>query len=196
MSKINFNEVPSAANAEFVRPGVYEFRVKSASFEKPEGKKKDGTDKSTFVRVVFENVSNGATFNESFYITPGALPRLQYLHEAWFDKKLDKSFENYEQVGAYFEKVFNAEGSKKFQRFMLIGGEEQSDGRVYAKIGYAGFVIPESKSPVAQTFEPGSAEYIMNVKKNADAPILANNDNSMLPSSVTPSSNSEDDLPF
>lgn len=192
--KINFGQIEAAASLELVTPGVHKFVVSNSEFVIPTDKKQDGSSKTMYVKLTFEDVKNGGSFSETFYITPKTLPRFQYLHESWFGKKLTKEFNSLEDVGKYFEKVFNSPDAKKFTNYMKIQGEEDSKGKIWPKIEYVGFIIPADKNPEDVTFEPGTAEFILNVKKSNA--VVASTNSTFIPSSDGSVSDPSDDLPF
>ena len=190
---IDFKNAKKATEASYLTPGVYKMKVIDAKFEKPEGK-------SMFVELTFERISDGAKMKQKFYISEkeGTIGRLKYLHEDWTGKALEKGFNSLEEVGAYFEKLFNSEPCKKITQFVKVGGSEDATGKVWANLGFAGFIITADKNPEEMTFEVGDANWIMNVKKDTNAAKVANTNDAMIPDAApfgTTTSN-DSDLPF
>lgn len=190
---IDFKNAKKATEASYVTPGIYKMKVVDAKFENPEGK-------TMFVELTFERVSDGAKMKQKFYISEkeATIGRLKYLHEDWTGKAIEKGFNSLLEVGAYFEKVFQSDACKKITRFVKVGGSEEADGKVYAALGFAGFIIPEDKNPEEISFEKGDSNWIMNVKKNINSKV-ANTDDVLLPDAApfaATTSSDSDDLPF
>ena len=189
---IDFKTAKKASESTYVTPGIYKMRVKEAKFEQPDGK-------TMYVELHFERVSDGAIMKQKFYITEkeGTISRLKYLHEDWTGKALEKGFSSLKEVGAYFEKVFQSEPCKKITQFVKVGGTEEGDGKVYANLGFADFIISADKDPEEMAFEKGDTNWILNVKKNANSSKVANTNEVMPGGSSSSSSPAPDsDLPF
>lgn len=182
MSEFDFKGTKAAESKTFLTPGIYDLTVTSAKFEPA---KESG--KNPF--LVLNMSGEAGQVSQKFYITPKTMDRLVYLHEGMFNKPLSKAFDSADAVGLYFEKAFT---SIKPTKRILVGGQEGTDGRVYANFGYANF-IAEDDAPLG-TFAEGSAQWNYNVKKNKTRPILETND-AMLPSSAA-DTDDDDDLPF
>lgn len=180
---LDFGTVKAAEGKSFLTPGVYDLQAVAAKFEKSED-----PNKSSFVAITFAGDA-GQTI-QKFYISPKSADRLQYLHEKLFDKPLAKAFETMDAIGMYFQKAVEA---KKPTKRMLIGGREGTDGRVYADLGYANFIVDDD-TPLG-AFTEGSTQWTNNVKKNKDRGMLQGN-GATLPSSGLPASTDDDDLPF
>lgn len=193
----DFGSTEAAENSSFLQPGHWILGISGAEYVEPEGTKPDGSPKTPFIKVTLEG--KGGKMTDRFFISPKTLGRLQYLHLAWYGKKLDKEFKNAKEVGAYFEKLLNMDQSKKIQKRVVVGGEEYvKDGqvRVKALLPYTGFVIPDEIAEFEEgVFERGSANWMMNVKKQAPN-ASSSTDAAMLPDSVPSSDDSSDDLPF
>lgn len=195
MSEYNFKDVAPAESSSFLRPGIYELKAFDANYVKPEGTKEDGSAKTPYLEVIFKGEDGQVT--EKFYVNPKTLPRLQYLFLAWFGSKVDKAFENSDQVGAYFEKAFKA-GKDKFKHRVIVGGKQSDrDGKIYAGLPYSGFVIADEIQDVETgPFEENSYNWNTYVQMAKNVNIPAGND-VMVPSgggSSTPENT--DDLPF
>ena len=192
---IDFKNAKKATEASYVTPGIYEMKITDAKFEKPEGK-------TMYVELTFDRVRDGAKMKQKFYISEkeATIGRLKYLHEDWTGKTIEKGFNSLAEVGAYFEKVFTSEPCKKITRFVKVGGTEESDGKIYANLGFAGFIISAEKNPEEMTFEVGDANWILNVKKNLNSKKVESTNDVMIPESApfaSSVSNDEDgDLPF
>lgn len=190
---IDFKNVEKASSASYVTPGIYKMRVKEAKFtEVPAGK-------SSYVELVFERVSDSATMKHKFYISEkeGTIKRLKYLHEDWTTKELTKGFNTIAEAGAYFEKLFQSEPCKKITQFVKVSGTEEGDGKVYANLSFADFIIPSSANPEETTFEKGDTNWMLNVVKNMNSKKVANTNATHVSSdSSTTSSDDSDGLPF
>lgn len=143
--------------------------------------------KHLFFKLVFHG-SDGS-MREKFYITAKTLPRLQYLHEGWFGKKIEKLFDSADAVGNYFVALFNSDAAKKVYQNVEVQGEENVDGKVYTKFGYSGFIL--DKDATLGVFERGSSDWMTKVKKQASP--VSNDVNLGIPDSTQ---SAIDSLPF
>lgn len=178
----DFSKVEAAKQSKFITPGMWRLTPTAVDLETPE----NGNPR---LNVVFTH-RDGGSFRERFIITPKALSRLQYLHEAWFGKKLEKAFSSVEQLGEYFKKALL---TKVKEMPMIVGGEEAQDGKVYARLPFTGFVVTNEDLFTEGEFEPSSARYKDVVKRRtvvdlpSDAAVLPTTDE--LPSS-------DDEMPW
>lgn len=194
----DFGNTSVPKNGSYLQPGQYRLFISKAEFVKPTETKNDGTPKTPYVEVTFEG--DAGQMSEKFYVTPKAIDRLQYLHFAWFDKKLEKVFENADQVGTYFQKVLPMKG-KEIVKSMTVGGKQGSDGKIYASLSYSGFVLPDEMNIIEGPFEPNSLNYLNNVKMNVPSAVASASDDAMLPDTDMPvhkdgGADYSDDLPF
>lgn len=179
----DFNGVKAPETKGFLKPGIYDLRISNTSFESPEGK-------TPYIEVTF--TGDSGQMKQKFFITPKAMNRLVYLHEGLFAQPITKAFPNAEAVGAYFTKLLN---TKQPTKRVLVGGQEGTDGRVYASLGYSDFIVDEATP--TQVFEEGSSQWTSNVKRSENRAMVKDNDNAILPGSTTSNSASNnDDLPF
>ncbi len=157
---LDFGGVESAVAKSYLRPGLYTLSVSSVKLETPE-------NKNPYINVSFTN-KEGGVVSEKFFITVKALGRLQYLHEAWCGKKLDKMFASAKDLANYFERGLM---SKKVERNMIVGGQYSEDGtKVYASLPYTNFIIAESQAFEEGEFEEGDKrwnEYVRKSQKTA-----------------------------
>lgn len=168
---IDFSKIPVPTATEFLEPGMYRLKVDkdAVKLETPQGK-------TPYLSVRFVS-DKGASLTEKFFLTKKAIPRFQYLHQAWFGKEIDKVFNSYEEIGEYFAKALVV---KIVSRPMVTGGKIGTDGRFYSGLPYLGFVVDES------LFEEGSFEkdgeaYNRVVQKQKINPSVANTDITILP---------------
>lgn len=100
--------------------------------------------------VTFESKEAEASFNERFWLSSGALPRVQYLVEKFTGAKLTGGFDGEGQVLA--DNVASALASKLVgkSKTVIVDGEKRTrekDGKVYENVypvlRFAGFVDPE-----------------------------------------------------
>jgi hypothetical protein len=185
MSAFDFSNVEAAKGGQYLRPGMWKLTPTAVDFEQPD----KGNPR---LKVTFSH-KDGSSLKEMFFLTPKALGRLQYLHEAWFGKKLEKAFSSAEQIGEYFKKALL---SKSKEMPMLVGGEQTMDGKVYARLPYTGFVIMREDLFEEGEFEQGSARWNDNVKKKdgGNSAILASN-SAVLPD-TDEASDDTDDMPW
>lgn len=169
---IDFGRVDAAAETTYLEPGMYRLKVDKdrTNLVAPEGK-------TPYLSVKFVN-ENGAGINEKFFLTAKAMPRLQYLHETWFNKKLDKTFTSFIAVGEYFKAALT---SKIVTRPMVVGGKITPDGKFFSGLPYTGFVILEEALFEEGAFDKDSEQYKRVVKTEKVNPAVANTDSSILP---------------
>lgn len=169
---INFGQVPAATAQEFLEPGMYRLKVNpdKTKVETPQGK-------TPYLAVQFVN-EGGSSITEKFFLTAKALPRLQYLHEAWFSKKLDKQFSSYKDIGDYFVKALT---TKLVSRPMITGGKIATNGKFYSGLPYSGFVVADESQFEEGAFAKDSEQYNRVVKKEKPNPAVAQSDDAILP---------------
>lgn len=174
-------EVPQAST--YLKPGMWMLTPKEVELEVPE--KGNPRINVTFVH------KTGASLKERFILTPKAIKRLQYLHEAWFGKTLDKAFTSNEQIGEYFKKALL---TKAKEMPMEVGGEMATDGKVYAKLPFLYFII-KSDNFTEGEYEAGTPRYEAVVKKREGFGEVSTSDAAILPSTDNSSDNT-DDMPW
>jgi len=184
MSEVfDFSQTESAKSAERIVPGVYTVTILEAKLNKPE-------DKSAFLELEMET-KEGSKFSDKMYITPKTLGRLQYLHEFYIGKKLDKVFNSVDEIGSYFTKLFKAEAVKKISRKMIIGGQKGKNGGVFPQLPYTSFIVDPNEDRPEGAFIEDSNDWKQYVKEANTASAVKNNDNPMIGSGSI-----IDDLPF
>jgi len=170
---INFGQVPTATSSSYLEPGMYRLKVDPAGT-----KVVKNPGKTTYLAVKFV-ADNGGNLTEKFFITAKSLPRLQYLHEAWFNKKLDKQFATYDDVADYFQKALTIK--PEVSRPMITGGKVTADGKFYAGLPYTGFVVADEGQFEEGPFDPTSARYKNVVTLEKPNPAVANTNAALLP---------------
>jgi len=174
---LDFSKVPVATSSSYLEPGMYRLKVD------PTGTKVvSAQGKTSYLAVKFV-AENGGALTEKFFLTAKALPRLQYLHEAWFGSKLDKSFKTYEDVGEYFKTYLT---KKVVARPMITGGKFTADGKFYSGLPYTGFVIADESVFEEGPLDPESARYKNVVTVEKPNPAVANNNSALLPETDLP----------
>ena len=126
---MNFTGVEESAGSKYLVPGVHEVKITKTEFG-------ESTTKQTpFMKVFFED-GDGATMNESFYMSQGALPRIQHLVSNFTTSKL---------TGDVTSASLNALLVGKRAR-LLVDGEKtfNKDGKVvtYTRLRFGGFAQP------------------------------------------------------
>lgn len=200
MSTFNFKDVKVSENQSYLQPGQYLLSIQDAKYVKPTGTKADGSPKTPYLEVKFGGEAGQVTAN--LYITPKAFERLQYVYTQWFEKECDKEFDSIDAIGAFFEKAFSHEKTKKIMKRMIVGGRTSEQGKIFAEVPFKNFVISDS-APDFQSgpFEVGSGLWMFHVKP---APITpASGSDSVILGSMMPMNNVkktsdgyDDDLPF
>lgn len=176
----DFSQVVVENNGSYLAPGHYNVSVKDVSYDK--------TGTPALV-VTFAN-KQGSMVKEKFWLTAKALPRLQYLHEAWFGKKLEKAFKSVEEIVTYFTRALTA---KEIRKNIIVSGNEADNGKVYGNLKFLGFVLPDTVTIEEGPFAEGTTNYIENVKKNSKSSAASLTDTTILPGD---DSDDDDDLPF
>ena len=169
---IDFAQIDSATQASFIEPGMWRLKIDapSVTVETPD-------KKTPFLKVKFLH-ENGGSLTEKFYLTPKVMPRFQYLHEAWFSKKLDKKFTSMLEVGQYFAKALT---SKIVTRPMITGGKITVKGDFYSGLPYTGFIVADENQFEEGPFEKDSVRYKNVVQIEKTNPAVANTNNAILP---------------
>lgn len=145
-----FSKVEAATESAYLKPGVYKCKVSEVKLGSSKTKGTPSLD------VTF-TTENDLSITENFYLSEGALGRIQYLYQAWAGKKLDKDFESAEEVAAFFKKTFT---SKAPAKLLIVGGE--IDGtKVYARLPFTNFVTDDLEEG---EFEEGDENYKKHVK--------------------------------
>lgn len=182
---INFGSIDAAQTPEFLEPGMYRLKVdkEATKVVTPEGK-------TPYLNVKFVS-ETGGFINEKFYLTAKSLPRLQYLHEAWFSKRLDKSFKSMVEVGTYFQAALT---SKIVTRPMITGGKISADGKFFSGLPYTGFVVVDEGQFEEGLFDKDSARYKSVVSIEKPNPAVANTNAPIIPAST--GNTSTTDLPW
>lgn len=153
----NFKETESAKESSYLKPGVYP--VKITKGEKGLTK----TSSTPYVGLTF-TTDNGLAITENFMITDKAISRLQYLHEAYTNKKLDKVFKSADEVADYFIKQFSTGKGATIVKRVIVGGEV--NGKItYGNLPYTAFVDVDNKYEDGE-FEEGSDEWNKFVRKS------------------------------
>lgn len=126
---LNFTGVEEGLGNTYLEPGVHEVKI---------AKTEEGasTQKGTaYLRVYFEN-DRGAGHHEDFYLTKGALPRIQHLVSQFVGKPL---------AGDVTIASLNAMLVGKKARILLDGEKTfNKEGKVvtYGRLRFAGFAQP------------------------------------------------------
>lgn len=190
----DFKKVGVTSNAAYLQPGQYVLCAKEAKYVKPDGKKPDGTAKTTYLEITFGGEMG--QISEKFYITPKAFERLQTIYTAWFEKPCDKSFDSMDAIGAFFELAFNSEKAKKTFKRMIVGGRQAPDGKVYAQLPFSNYIVSDAEESFKEgPFAKDSGQYIFHVRVEKPN-ISSTTDNVMIPVGPTVTQDFSDDLPF
>jgi hypothetical protein len=170
---IDFSQIEPAQEVKFLEPGMYRLKV-----DKDNIKVETPANKTPFLQVRFVG-ENGASLTEKFFLTPKAMPRFAYLHEAWFGKKLTEKFTSMVDVGKYFLAALT---SKIVTRPMITGGKQTADGKFYSGLPYTGFIVADENLFEEGAFEKDSARYKQVVQVEKPNLALMNSDAAILPS--------------
>lgn len=184
MSMFDFSKVEVTQSKSYVRPGMWKLTPTEVTFEQPD----QGNPR---LNVVF-TTSNGAVLKERFILTPKALQRLKYLHEAAFGKTLDKAFTSVEQLGEYFKKALLG---KPKEYMMIVGGEQTADGKIYARLPFLNFIVLREDLFEEGEFETGTARWKEVVKSRDGGPVIST-DSAIIPDTSSSDSEDGDDMPW
>ena len=188
----DFKKIGVTSNAAYLQPGNYLLTVREAKYIKPEGKKPDGSPKTSYLQITFGGESG--QIDVKFYITPKAFERIQTIYTNWFDKPCDKVFESTDAVGAFFALAFNSDKAKKTYKRMVIGGRQVGD-KVYADLPFTRYIVADNVEGWKEgPFVKDSAEWIYHVKVEHNASTTT--ENVMLPVGNITKDDFSDDLPF
>lgn len=162
MAVYSFKDVKPAEEQAYLRPGYYKMKPTKVELGVLANEKA-----SKYLGITFET-KDGEALTEKFFLSAAALPRLQYLHQAFFNKILDQEFKNDKAVEAYFKKVLT---SKSLGRIIVVGGNINDD-KVYGGLPFTGFVVPaeEASNIELGEFDEDSAEWKKYVKRSASKP--------------------------
>jgi len=162
---IDFSGVDSAEGAalggKYLTPGMYRIQFTEATHGK------SGLKNTPYMEVKFVSHSKSSNLDgkegrAKFYLTAGALPRIQYFHAAFFGKKLDKKFNSTEEIVQYFDAVFKSDAGKKLIKPCIVAGSISADGsKIYSDLPYTGWVCDEN------SFEEGAFDFNTPIFKNA-----------------------------
>jgi len=156
----NFKETEAAKELSFLTPGVYAMKISDVKLDKfPKGQ--------PYLGLTF-TTEEGLSFTEKMgYSSEKArevfMARLQYLHEAWTNKKLDKAFKSVEEVETYFKKCFV--NVKAGTRNIVIGGEAVGKN-VYASLPFTNFIVGDDSDLEVGEFTEGDDNWKKYVKKS------------------------------
>lgn len=123
---MNFTGVEESVESKYLAPGIHEVKIVKTEFGASSVK---GTP---FMKVFFEDAKEGS-FNESFYLSAGALPRVQHLVSKFTGRKLE---------GEISEQSLTAMLINKKARLKIDGEKafgKDGDIKTYARLGFAGF---------------------------------------------------------
>lgn len=190
----DFKKVGITSNTAYLQPGTYTLTARDAKYVKPDGKKPDGSPKTSYLQVTFGG--EAGQIDVKFYITPKAFERLQTIYTNWFGQPCDKVFDSTDAIGAFFEKAFTSEKAKKTFKRMVIGGRQVGD-KVYADLPFSRYIVSDEAEDWKEgPFVKGSGEWIYHVRVEANASTTS--EDVMLPTSSIPSAKEDfaDDLPF
>lgn len=159
---LDFSNVEAAEGGGlYLRPGIYSVKPSKVELSAPEGK-------TPCLKISFTAISgeyDGQSVEERFFLSPKALPRLQYLHEKYLGFKLENKAISLEQLEDYFSKKLTVKPKTIVVR---VEGEE-NEGKVYGRLPYADFIIEDSTDVEEGAYEEGSEQYRKSVRKSRNA---------------------------
>lgn len=168
-------------------PGVYSLTATAAEGGTSPNK---GTE---YVEVTFSG--KAGSLKEKFFLTEKAIGRLKYLHQAIYEKDLERVFNKAEEIVAYFDKLFKA---KAVEKQFIVGGKEAADGRVFTNLPFGGFIVPDELRMLEGPFDKMGPMWMQYVQKAVISGAVASTDDVMLPSNASLGDKEDDfgDLPF
>lgn len=156
--KYKFSETEPAAGGSYIKPGYYKAKptkVELGNFP---------AAKTPYLGVTL-TTDSGIEHIEKFVLSEKALGRLQYLHLALFNKKLEKDFADDKALLAYFQKVL-LNPKAPVTRVFVFGGQIDGD-KVYASLPFTNFIVPKDEEDgiTEGEFEEGDADWKKYVSK-------------------------------
>jgi hypothetical protein len=183
----DFSKIDSPVSKSYLTPGIYKLYVSDVELVEKEGK-------TSYLNITFQN-ENGSV-KQKFYLSEKALSNLQYLHEGFFNKRIEKVFENNKQVEAYFKKALL---TKKIEKDFIVGGQIAQDGKVYTELPFGNFLVKDGVDYDLGEFEEDGHMYRKFVKKQSVSKSVASSDDVILSNPITDvdsSDDNEDDMPW
>lgn len=152
--KIDFTGVaPAEGNAlggsKFLKPGMYWLTPVEATYLTSSKKGTPGME------VTFKCSSKNDAYNEKiakckFWLSANTMPRINYLHQSFYGKLIEKKFNSWEELVKYFQAIFESEQGKKIKKPTVVAGSLSDDGtKIYSDMPYSGYLVAE------QDFEEG-----------------------------------------
>jgi hypothetical protein len=128
MSELNFDGINEAEEMNIVAPGTI------ALFQVIKGEKKSNANGKDYLELTFQQ-DTGSEFRHQFYLSKGALPRIQHLYKAITGNKIEGAMT--------VEGLVQAFKSKKFA--MKVTGRVGNNGKSYCDLSFGGFAAPADK---------------------------------------------------
>lgn len=143
MENFEFDGVEAAQGGSLTMPGTIGiFNISEVEFVKSKEKQTTGmkfTLSAKEILVAGVLTPEESSFNHTFYMTPKALNRTQYLHEVMFDTKLSGTLSEQHLIAAF---------KGKDVALKVTGQVGDTNGKGYPNLPYAGFAkkVSEFKS--------------------------------------------------
>lgn len=183
----DFSKIDSPVNKSYLNPGIYKLHPTDVTLQEPAGK-------TAYLVITFEN--ENASVKQKFYLTEKALSNLQYLHEGFFGKRIEKVFENNKQIEAYFKKALL---TKKIEKTFIVGGQISPDGKIYSELPFGNFFVKDGVEYDEGEFEVDGHMFNKFVKKQNVSSRVSSNDDVILSTHIPDSDNTssdDEDMPW
>lgn len=151
---LDFTGVEESNGPAYLTPGVHVVRITKTEVG-------TSSQKGTPLLAVFFETENGSTYREDFYLSKGALPRIQHLVSQFAGKSL---------TGDITTNGINAMLVGKQARIILDGEKKYNQNgevKTYATLRFAGFAQPLSAAPFL-------AQEVKIADKTSDVKAVAN----------------------
>lgn len=154
---IDFTGVdPAEGNAlgggKYLMPGMYWITPVDVTFITSSKKGTPGME-MTFKATSSNPQYDGKLAKAKFWLTAGNMPRINYLHKAFYGKLIEKKFTSWEELVKYFSALINSKAGAAIKKPIVVGGSLSDDGtKIYSDLPYTGFLVTENE------FEEGHFE--------------------------------------
>lgn len=150
---IDFTGVaPAEGNAlggKYLKPGMYWLTPTEATYLTSSKKGTPGME-VTFKCTSKNDAYDGKIAKCKFWLTANNMPRINYLHQSFYGKLIEKKFNSWEELVKYFQAIFESPKGQTIKKPTVVAGSLSDDGtKLYSDMPYSGYLVAE------QDFEEG-----------------------------------------